>query len=55
MPLTPNMTYLMKDKLNPNHGSMMTKDVNTATIICRAPKLVYIHCNVYNEDLASSF
>lgn len=41
MPLTPNMTYLMKGKLNPNHGDMMTKDVNTATITYRAPTLVY--------------
>lgn len=47
--------YLMKDKLNLNHGTMMTKDVKIATIICRGPTPVYIHCNVYNEDLASSF
>lgn len=41
MPLTPNMTYLMKGKRNPNHGDTMTKDVNTATNTCRAPTLVY--------------
>lgn len=55
MPLIPNMTYLMKDKLNLNHATMMTKDVKTATIICSGPTLVYIHRNVYKEDLASNF
>lgn len=61
MPRIPNVTCLIKDKLNLNHGTMITKDVKTAIIIGRDPTLVCAcvcvctHCNVYNEDLASSF
>lgn len=48
------MTHLIKDKLNLNHGIMITKDVKITTIICRGTILVHIHHNVYDEDLASS-
>lgn len=52
--LISNMTHLIKDKLNLNHGIMITKDVKITTIICRGTILVHIHHNVYDEDLASS-
>lgn len=40
------MTHLIKDKLNLNHATMITKDVKITTIICRGTILVYIHHNI---------